>query len=79
MRVTGSGNLQLTLQSYDEIQSSELEPVVMEAATNKTPTRLANFTQQTAKLRIETIEMNEVFNISQILIYVKPTGTEFPS
>lgn len=78
MRVKGQGNLQLTLQSYDEIYENELSPISMESITNKTPTKLSNFTQQGAKLRVETTEIDEIFTINQIIIYVKPVGSSFP-
>lgn len=78
LRVVGSGNLRMTLQSYDEVFETELTPIPMEQTTNKTPTQLTNFTQQTAKLRIETTEKDEIFNIGWILVYVKSVGTEFP-
>ncbi len=77
-RVRGSGNLNISLISYDDVYSQSLTPIAMVSLTNKTPTQLANFTQQTARIRIETNEIDEIFQISQILVYSKPVASSFP-
>jgi len=78
LRVTGAGNLRLTLFSYDEVFSDVQAPLVLSAVNSLAPTVLGNFTQMKAKLRIETTAIDETFNISQIIIYTKQTGTSFP-
>jgi len=78
LRLNGSGNLRATLYSYDEVYSKVLVPIVMAQTTNKPQTRLSNFTQPMAKLRIETTAIDETFNISQIIVYTKPVGSQFP-
>lgn len=78
LRVTGSGNLKLTLFSYSEEYSDPQAPIAMSLVTSTPPTALANFTQMKAKLRIQTTEIDETFNISQIILYIKPSGTNFP-
>lgn len=78
LRVKGQGNLKMSFYSYDGIYSENLSPVAMVPLTNRTPTQLANFTQQSAKLRIETTEMDEVFQISQVIVFTKPVSASFP-
>ena len=78
LRLRGSGNLLATLYSYDEVESFELEPIVMAANTNIPPTQLANFKQTEMKLKLETTEIDEIFNISEILIYIKPVEQSYP-
>lgn len=78
LRVKGNGDLKLTLLSPDEIYSQELVPVSMVLTTARNPTQLANFKQLRAKLRIETTEMNETFQISHILVFSKPVEGSFP-
>lgn len=78
MRVTGSANLNLTLFSLDEVRADVLLPIPITPTSNIEPTRLANFTQQRAKLEIRTININEVFQISKLLIFIKPVAKSFP-
>lgn len=78
LRLRGTGNLKSTLYSYDEVESFELNDIVMSANTNIPPTALANFKQTQMKLKGETTEIDEVFNISEILIYIKPVEQSYP-
>jgi hypothetical protein len=78
VRVKGSGNLRMTLYSLDEVYSQTLVPLVMNSTTNIAKTQLVNFTQQRAKLRIETTAIDEVFEFNQISVYVKPIYTSLP-
>lgn len=78
LRVTGTGNLDMELQSLDEIYINTLVPLAMTNLTNREPTQLANFNQQRALLRLSTDELDERFVISRIIIYIKPVATSFP-
>ena len=78
LRVTGSAILQMSLLSLDETQSNVLVPVALNSTTNIEPNRLSNFTQQRAKLMIQTTNLNEVFLISKIIIFIKPVAKSWP-
>jgi hypothetical protein len=78
IRAVGSGNLQMTLFSLDDINSSLLIAFPLSATTNKEPTRLANFTEQRAALEIKVTEINEWFRIDRIVIFSKPVASSFP-
>ena len=78
LRVTGSASLKLRLISDDAIRENVLVPITLATATNIEPTRLSNFTQQSAQLEIETDAINEYFLISKIVIFTKPTATSYP-
>ena len=78
LRVKGTGNLKLTLYSYDEEFSDPLADAVMAANTSIPSTALANFTQMMAKIDLRTTEIDEVFNVSQIIVFARPVGTSFP-
>jgi len=78
LRVTGSANLQMTLFSLDEVQSYVMVPVTLESANNVEPNRLCNFIQQRAKLLIQTTNMNETFQISKIIVFVRPVAKSWP-
>lgn len=78
MRVTGAGNLKLTLTDLDEIQVQNLVDLPMSAATRIEPTRLANFQSQRTRLEGGTTEINETFRINRIIIFAKPVAVEYP-
>ncbi len=78
LRVKGSANLLLKLFSLDEVKQTTLLPVPILAKNNIEPNRLSNFTQQRAKLEIRTIEINETFQISKIIVFVRPTAKSYP-
>lgn len=78
MRVVGSGNLKLTLHSLDDIENQDLADTPLVAGTNREPTTLANFIQQRAQLEIRTTELGDFFNISSIIIFIKPVATGYP-
>ncbi len=78
LRVSGSASLRMTLFSLDEVKSSILTPVAIMSQTNIEPNKLANFTQQRAKLEIKTTSINETFKISKIIVFVKPVAKSLP-
>ena len=78
LRAKGSANLKLVLYSLDEIKQNALLAVPLQSKTNIEPTRLSNFTQQRAKLEIRITEINEIFQISKIIVFVKPVAKSYP-
>lgn len=78
VRVRGSGNLRLTLLSLDGTETQTLDPVAMTTTTNIAPTKLCNFKQQRAQLMFKTTAINEVFEINQVNVYIKPIATSYP-
>ena len=79
MRVTGSGNMDLALTDYDDIQTQTLVPITMAATTRIEPLRLANFQSQRIRLVGNVSEINEWFQIQRILIFAKPVAQEYPA
>ena len=78
LRVTGSGNLRLTLFSLDEVKIFTLLSLALKAKNNIEPNRLSNFTQQKAKLEVRTTEINETFQVSKIIVFVRPVAKSYP-
>ena len=78
LRVIGTGNLQLRLLSLNETNEKVLTPVVMSLTTDKYPNVLANFSKQRAQLEIKTTEIDEVFEIGEVIIYTKPIFASYP-
>lgn len=78
LRVTGSGTLDLHLHSLDNVVNSQLKSFTMSNTTSKEPIILANFKQQRIQLELTTTEIDEVFTISKIVIFVKPVAEGYP-
>jgi hypothetical protein len=78
LRVNGAGNLRMTLYSLDKVESDVQTPLVLQSLTNIEPTVLSNFTQQRSKLQIKTTGIGETFQISKIIIFVKPVAKSLP-
>jgi hypothetical protein len=78
MRVVGSGSLQMTLFSLDDIRSQALVPFTLAASTNIEPFRLANFMEQRTALEIKTTNINEWFRINRVIVFAKPKFTMYP-
>lgn len=78
MRVTGSGVLKTKLISMDETTEVNLADLTLQAQNGRYPNQLANFNQQRAQVRIGTTEIDEIFTLGQLLIYIKPISSSFP-
>lgn len=77
-RVTGAGNLKIQLDSLDSQQTQPLTDLVMMTATSREPTQLANFSSQRAKITVSTTAINEYFNISKVIVFVRPIYSGYP-
>lgn len=78
IRLTGSGYMQSSLLSYDEVQQSNQVQSTMQSVTAYPVNILTNFTAFASKLELKTVNFGESFFISQIILYVKPVATSIP-
>ena len=78
LRMRGDGNLRLTLKSLSEVKIKTLLSLVLQPKTYKEPNRITNFTQQRAKLEVRTTEIDENFEISKIIVFMKPVAKSYP-
>ncbi len=76
-RVTGTGELRTTLRSLQDVDNAILVPLELEDRTDKEPTILSNFMKQRAQADIRTVDIDEVFLMSKIVVYVKQTYTQY--
>lgn len=78
LRVTGSGNLDLSLRSLDDTNVSVLASQTMRTTTNKELVSLANYSDQRGQVKVSTNSIGEVFNISKIVVFVKSVASGYP-
>lgn len=79
MRVVGSGELEMTLRSQDNVVSQALTAFTLSSTDRTNPFRLANFIQYRMQLEGKTGTINEIFRINRIVLYVKPFAVEEPA
>ena len=79
MRVNGSGNLDMTLFSLQDVRSSVMSVIKMANPTDREPFKLSNFITQRAALRCSTDEIGEWFRVNRIIIFMKEQWTEYPN
>lgn len=78
LRATGVGSLKSTLYSYQQVRSNLLSDLTLAITTDTQPTKLANFKSQRIQLELRTVNINEYFEISKIIILAKQVGTSYP-
>jgi hypothetical protein len=78
LRLNGSGNFQIALTDYDDVQTQNLVPIVMQDPTRFEPMRLSNFQSQRTRLVGKVTEINEWFEVGRIIIWAKPVAIEYP-
>ncbi len=77
LRVTGAGNLKMTFQSLDAVKSQPLAVIAMTTPAEREPFKLANFKSQRAFLKLETTELDEIFRINRVVVFVKPIWSQY--
>lgn len=78
MRIVGSGQLDMTMHSQDDVYTQPLAPFNMQSTTNIRPTRLMNFQHQKASLKGSVNVLDEWFRINKIVIYAKEVFSDYP-
>lgn len=78
MKLLGIGNLDLVIQSDDDIVTVALPPIAMSTTSYKQPQVITNTMLQSARLQGSTNEINEVMRINSICFFVKPVWSGFP-
>lgn len=77
-RVTGFGNLKLTMNSMDEEKSVDLVDLKIPKKSDSAPRVLANFISQRVSLEISVTTINEWFDINSITLYTIFQAAEGP-
>lgn len=83
LRILGLGNLIVKLNSLpdssgDAVTTLTLNSVVMSNSTAIQPTVLSNFVEQRAQFELKTTEINEVFKITRIIVFMRPIASSYP-
>lgn len=79
LRLQGSGNLIPTFINLDDTPIQQLTAIVMSNTPTREPLRLANFTGQRVRFKVETNMIDEKMIINRIIIYNKPLWADYPA
>lgn len=79
IRVVGIGNLNLRMYTLDDVRSLDLAPLPMQAENEVIPTRLCNFTTQSASLKGWIEGLDNYFKINRISVYAREVASSYPS
>lgn len=77
-RVRGDGVLRTRMKNLEETRTVNLENVTMTSPSSREKTILANFQDQGLQVFFRTIHIDEVFNMSKIVCFVKPVAESYP-
>jgi hypothetical protein len=77
-RILGNGTLHHQINSLDNVYIKTLPNLTLQSSTNRYPNLLTNVTEQRIQLELWTDEIDEVFTVSQIIIYSRPITTGYP-
>jgi hypothetical protein len=78
VRVNGTGSLQMSVFSLDDVRSKTLVPFTMEVLNRIIPTRIVNFSEQRAAFELKTTEIDEKFRINRIIVFTKEMYSSYP-
>ena len=78
VRITGAGQLHMSVFSLDGVKYKKLVPFVLQSRARIIPTRIVNFKEQRACFELKTIGTNEYFRINRIVIFSKECDSSYP-
>ncbi len=78
IRAVGTGNLKTTLFTGDNVRNTPLANLALTSTDNKQKSLLSNLTAQKIKIKFYTDSIDEVFNITRVILFTKPTLTQLP-
>jgi hypothetical protein len=77
VRVNGMGNLVPTFSNLDGTKIQIMPSFVMSGMPGLEPIKLVSFKTQRAFLRLGTSQLNEIFKINRVIVYVKPLWSQY--
>ena len=77
-RTRGVGVLRTRLYNLDQVRAEDLNNINLTTPSAKEKTIIANFQDQGLQISFRTIHIDEVFNMSKIICFVKPVAESYP-
>jgi len=77
LRLTGTGNLRMTMLSLSSVSSHTLTPLAMQTTTDREPVVLANFISQRMMLKGETTAIDEFMSVAKVIVFTKQLWSQY--
>lgn len=77
-RTRGSGALRTRMWNLDNVRYQNLDNISLQTASSREKTIIANFQDQGIQIQFRTIHIDEQFNITKIICFVKPVAESYP-
>jgi len=78
LRVKGEGTLLQFLHSLQNVSRARLTDNLLISISDREKVTLANFINQRAQYELRTIEKDEYFEVSKLVVFIRPTASTFP-
>lgn len=77
-RVRGSGQFRTRMWDLDNTRYQNLDDINLQTATPREKTVIANFQDQGIQIQFRTIHIDEHFNFTKLICFVKPVAESYP-
>src|SRR5215204_6122320 len=77
-RVRGDGVFRTRMWNLDSVRYRALDDINLQTASPREKTVITNFQDQGIQIQFRTIHIDEVFNVTKIICFVKPVAESYP-
>lgn len=77
-RVRGDGLFRTRMWNLDNVRMQHLNNIDLETASSREKTVIANFQDQGIQIQFRTIHIDEHFNMTKLICFVKPVAESYP-
>lgn len=77
-RVRGTGVFRSRMWNLDAVRYQNLDNINLSTASSREKTVIANFQDQGIQIQFRTIHIDEQFNVTKIICFVKPVAESYP-
>lgn len=77
-RIRGSGMLRTRMWNLDNVRYQNLDDIDLDTASSREKTIITNFQDQGIQIQFRTIHIDEHFNLTKIICFVKPVAESYP-
>lgn len=77
-RIRGSGMFRTRMWNLDAVRYQNLNNIDLDTPSSREKTIITNFQDQGIQIQFRTIHIDETFNCSKLVCFVKPVAESYP-
>lgn len=77
-RIKGSGMLRTRMWNMGNVRYQNLDSINLGSTSSRERTIITNFQDQGVQIQFRTIHINEHFNLTKLICFVKPVAESYP-